>query len=117
MQYLPASLRDFLYEVKRPWPVGLLRRLFGCIVLGLEACHSAGVAHMDIKIENVNLTRKLVPVICDFGMSRQYHDQESNFGCTLKFAAPEAVDFYHGHMGPLHDWRRSDLWALGVMLY
>jgi len=57
MPYLPASLLELIFEGPDPtWPISFLRKIFACIVLGVETCHLAGVAHMDIKLSNVNLT-------------------------------------------------------------
>jgi len=90
----------------------------------LESAHSKRIIHRDIKPSNVFLTPRSQVKLLDFGLARRIHkDQldasgksdspltESNAVVgTLFYVAPEVL---------LHETAdaRSDLWALGVVLY
>ena len=43
------------------------RRIFMSLVDGVAYCHLAGVAHRDLKLENVMLTKEGAVKIVDFG--------------------------------------------------
>ncbi|HVU00500.1 MAG TPA: serine/threonine-protein kinase [Polyangiaceae bacterium] len=58
------------------------------ILSGLEAMHSVGVGHLDIKPSNVILRNDSTPVLVDFGLSGRHLRP----GCgTLEYCAPEVL--------------------------
>lgn len=58
------------------------------ILAGLEAMHSVGVGHLDLKPSNVILRAGQVPVLVDFGLS----GRQLRPGCgTLEYCAPEVL--------------------------
>ncbi len=58
------------------------------ILAGLEAMHSAGVGHLDIKPSNVIVRDGDTPVLVDFGLS----GRKLRPGCgTLDYCAPEVI--------------------------
>lgn len=58
------------------------------ILLGLEAMHSAGVGHLDVKPANVILRDEKTAVLVDFGLS----GRQLRPGCgTLEYCAPEVL--------------------------
>ena len=85
------------------------------VLRGLQAVHERGVVHRDLKPENVLLARagdQVVPKIVDFGVSKL--TAESSTGQTSiigspAYMAPEMLD--------QEPTPRSDLYAVGVMLY
>jgi predicted Ser/Thr protein kinase len=85
---------------------------------GLEAAHEKGVVHRDIKPANLMLIargdRQVHTTIMDFGLAQlaggsKLTQNDSTLG-TVAYMSPEQVE------GADTD-RRTDLWALGVVLY
>ena len=94
---------------------------------GLAHAHRHGVSHRDLKGENVVITPDGRAKILDFGLARSLAPQrlkelsesratfsavtaENVLAGTLSSMAPEVL------RGEQHD-ERSDIWALGVLLY
>ena len=90
----------------------------------LAHAHEHGVTHRDLKSTNVMITPKRGAKVLDFGLARMLdthqidalsHSQRSLTGegmiaGTLPYMAPELL---RGERGD----QRSDIWALGVLLY
>ena len=84
------------------------------IAAGLEEAHEHGIVHRDIKSENIIVNAKGRAVILDFGLARHkgktaLTDPGVAMG-TAPYMSPEQA------RGETVD-ARSDLWALGVVLY
>jgi serine/threonine-protein kinase len=86
---------------------------------GIAYAHERGVVHRDLKPENIFLARTddgVVPKVLDFGISKVKTD-------NLRATVTGAVFGTPGYMSPeqVHSFAeadaRSDVWALGVMLY
>jgi eukaryotic-like serine/threonine-protein kinase len=88
---------------------------------GLSAAHSAGVAHRDLKPDNVMVTREGRVKILDFGVAKRIEvpdaDAPTNAGTeagmvvgTVGYMAPEQV------RGEPVD-HRADIFSFGVVLY
>jgi serine/threonine protein kinase len=96
----------------RELPLGEVLRIAHEACLGLGAAHSVGVVHRDLKPENVMLADRRV-VLTDFGIARALNDAQATFDSvvgTPAYMAPEQVE------GQPVDGR-SDVYALGVMLF
>ncbi|MEM0962862.1 MAG: serine/threonine-protein kinase [Bacteroidota bacterium] len=93
---------------ERMWP--LLRQM----LLGLEAAHTVGVIHRDIKPRNVLLTTDDTVKLTDFGLAR-FSDSDATrtqaVAGTLAYMSPEQVRAL-----PSLD-HRSDLFSLGLVAY
>ncbi len=110
------TLRETIAEQPSPGRDVILRRarLVEDAAQALHVAHERGVVHRDIKPANIMLDSEGAPVLCDFGL---VHD-ESEAGLTRTgdvagtpaYMAPEQI------RGESVD-RRTDVYALGVVLY
>ena len=85
---------------------------FRQLIQAIKACHQSGVAHRDLKLENVFLEGNVLK-LGDFGMSRVVKPgQKVQEQCgTLAYAAPEILTDREYEPFPV------DIWGLGVILY
>jgi serine/threonine protein kinase len=116
------SLSDLIRE--GPLSIANARRYGMEIADALAHAHEHGVTHRDLKSTNVMITPKRGAKVLDFGLARMLdtheidalsHSQrsltgEGTIGGTLPYMAPELL---RGERGD----QRSDIWALGVLLY
>ena len=128
MQYVPGQPLDKLIA-KGPASLQLVLSVGIQIADGLTAAHSLGIFHRDLKPANVILTDGGLIKILDFGLARRLNPEDAEFdpsktarkpgpatatytarGGTIAYMAPE--QFVTGQSSV-----RSDLWALGVILY
>ncbi len=108
---------------KRELDLLRIQSYFKQLCLAVQYLHDMGLVHGDIKLENILLIEveeadpfcyKKV-LLSDFGLTRKPPD-ESLVNCgTIEYAAPELIssDFE----GCLVDPFKSDIWALGVVLF
>ena len=76
----------------------------------LEHAHALGLQHRDLKPSNIMVDAQLSPRILDFGLSSG-HPFRGHLKGTLNYVAPEQLD----PSQPID--RRTDVYALGVVLY
>ena len=68
----------------------LCRSLFAQILLGLHFMHhSCGLAHLDIKLENIVLDDKYMLKLIDFAYTDSIHEDLKIFRGTETYMAPE----------------------------
>jgi len=85
---------------------------------GLSHAHERGILHLDLKPANVLLTEDGQPMLLDFNLSRDTKLRSAasaSIGGTLQYMAPEHLEAFRGRGQPVD--ARSDLFALGVILY
>jgi serine/threonine-protein kinase len=114
MEYVPGrTLRDLLHERTRLRPREALDIIEG-VLSGLAAAHAAGIAHRDVKPENVLLGPAQSLKVADFGLARMLadatHTKSGLLIGTAAYLAPEQV------AGGRSDFR-TDVYATGVMLF
>lgn len=88
------------------------RQISRGVTEAVSELHRCGIAHCDIKPENVLLTSNNDPKLCDFNLSK-FIEKADNFvrGGSKPYAAPELFKFEEV------DFLRADIWSLGVMLF
>jgi len=97
-----------------PWPVSKCIDIAMGIAEGLREAHAKGIVHRDIKPGNIILTPRGQAKILDFGLASlgsQTHITKT--GTTLGTAAYMSPEQASGKEVD----NRSDIWALGVILY
>lgn len=109
-----------LSEVLASGPVGVDRaaRIALEVARALQAAHAHGVVHRDIEPSNVVLSRskgKDVAKVLDFGVARVFQGDESLTGFGVRLGTAEYMSPEYIEAGELDE--RSDLYALGVLLY
>jgi serine/threonine protein kinase len=113
MEYFRAGdLRKRMRAGMRPRPA--LRAAIG-IAKALEAMHSAGVLHRDIKPGNVMLREDGSLALIDFGMSKDTALELDVTDSGLIFGTPHYMSPEQGHGEPID--ARSDLYSLGVIVF
>ncbi|MGA2084253.1 MAG: protein kinase [Terracidiphilus sp.] len=129
MQYVPGENLDKLIA-RGPASLQLVLSVGIQIADGLQAAHTLGIFHRDLKPMNVMLTDGGLVKILDFGLARRLRPEDASFdpskpalardasiaatytarGGTIRYMAPE--QFVTGQSSV-----QSDVWALGVILY
>jgi eukaryotic-like serine/threonine-protein kinase len=114
MEHVPGqTLRDLLSSRGRLSPREALDVMAG-VLGGLAAAHDAGIAHRDVKPENVLLNDSGAVKVADFGLARLLvQTSQTKTGMiigTAAYLAPEQV------AGGAAD-ARTDVYAAGVMLF
>ena len=96
------------------------RPLFAQMLAGVQHMHSSGLAHMDLKLENLILTKQGVAKWLDFGLSvihqargesGSWEREAVPFSGSKAYCAPEAL------AGQAADGFAADVWSLGVCLF
>lgn len=91
---------------------GAVRVYFSQLCRALSYLHSKGIAHMDIKPENVFLDEHHNIKLGDFGCCETSIQKISgSLHGTIDYTAPEVI------LGECLDKRKADIWSLGIFLY
>jgi tRNA A-37 threonylcarbamoyl transferase component Bud32 len=120
MEYIKGiSLREYYNkEIKyqkniSPNKLILLKKIFKQIFSAMNYLHKNHIAHRDIKLENILLTKDEEIKIIDFGFG-MYNPEErlQNFFCgTPNYMAPE-ISMKQSYVG-----QYADMWSLGILFY
>ena len=116
-EYVPNG--ELLHFLENPENMNLTEnhicKIYQQIISGIEYLHEIGIAHRDLKLENILLNRDKNIKIIDFGLSNKYNKEngellQSSCGSPC-YAAPEMIKGiqYHG--------LDTDIWSSGILLY
>lgn len=133
-----ASQGDLFTQVSSAGslPSAVVRRRLFEIASALSHMHDNGLVHLDVKLENVVLTKHSVAKLIDFGCARHVdashplHSAHTSLGGTLHYLSPEAV-ITSSSKSTIDDDDDDDVvdddylkpspamdaWALGVLTY
>jgi serine/threonine protein kinase len=118
----PVPLPQPTPEARRA-PLGKLNytdavlTLFAQIADGLRAAHAEHIVHCDLKPANVLIADDGTAQLIDFGVALDTSDavDRMRLGGTRPYMSPEQLESFE--YGTLEHDERSDLYAVGVMLY
>ena len=86
--------------------------LFYQIVSAIAYCHASGIAHRDIKPQNIMIGKFPIVKVTDFGLCGMIENEPMTEFCgSLGYCSPECL-----FKAP-YDGKLSDIWSLGVTLY
>jgi len=90
------------------------KAIFKQIMEAVRYCHSRGVIHRDIKLENILMDATGKVTVIDFGLcdliSRPGQESEKFCG-SLDYVAPEVLS------SPTYNGKQADCFSLGVVLF
>ena len=91
----------------------IFKTIFKQIFEAMNYIHKRNIAHRDIKLENILMTRNYEIKIIDFGFG-MYNPQNKlqNFFCGTPNYMPPEIAFKKPYNG-----QKADLWSLGVLVY
>lgn len=93
--------------VRRQW-----KKIFRQLLRALKYLHRRGIAHRDVKPENIMVDRLFNVKLCDYGTVCEARDALSDAMCgTLPYIAPEVL------RGDEHCSMKADVWAAGITLF
>lgn len=114
MEYVDGQTLDEHIKSAGRLPAADALRIFRGIVEGVGYIHNNGIIHRDIKSNNIKITAGGDVKLLDFGIARADSSPKLTFVGdvvgTFQYLSPEQLT------GGTADVR-SDIWALGVLLY
>ncbi|KAJ3119735.1 hypothetical protein HK098_005201 [Nowakowskiella sp. JEL0407] len=112
MDYVPSGdLFDFICKGKMKEKDAA--KLFAQIVSAVFYLHSQGIAHRDLKLENILMDKKQNILLSDFGFATEFQtDRMLKTSCgSPHYAAPEIL------FDECYDGELAEVWSCGVILY
>lgn len=119
----PAIIMEYaelgtLAQVLRNGPALGLNMEFSLIMgisRGIQFLHKKDVIHRDIAARNILLNTDMVPMIADFGLSREVitgeeYSSTGSDSLPLKWMAPEAIK-------SSHFTKSTDIWSFGIVIW
>ncbi|KAL0205630.1 hypothetical protein P9112_000937 [Eukaryota sp. TZLM1-RC] len=106
----------FDYFTTMPSDEAIVRFYFRQIVDALEHCHSAGIVHRDLRLENLLVDDQGNLKMNDFGHAGFFKDPNWDL-----FSTTDAGSIYHlcpeQCLSRSYSGRARDIWSLGILLY
>ncbi|HEY4058409.1 MAG TPA: protein kinase [Kofleriaceae bacterium] len=95
---------------KKRMPFARAIELIVPVVRALVRAHAANIVHRDLKPENVMVTSTGTAKVLDFGIAQLVGNKDGRVAGTLPYMSPE-------QLGTDEVDHRSDLWAVGIILF
>jgi serine/threonine protein kinase len=118
MKYYPRgdllSLVSQLTSVNQTMPLTQTKRYARELLHAIQACHSLGIAHMDIKLDNILVAEDGRLILTDFGMAvtTRFHRKQQG---TMMYMAPEVYSpRFEGHR---YDTHNADMWSYAATIF
>jgi serine/threonine protein kinase len=93
-----------------PLDLKISARIVRGALQGLEHMHRRGIVHLDLKPQNIMVTRNHNVRLIDLGLAHEFADKQMDRLGTAAYIAPEQID-----RGPVD--ARTDLYALGCVFF
>ena len=115
-ELMTSDMRGLITEFSAPMEENQIKELFYQMLTSIEYCHSQGIVHRDIKLENflvdIDNDGTIIVKLSDFGLACKYEaDQPPTTKCgSILSVAPEMLikeTYCH----------KVDIWGLGIILY
>ena len=113
------SLRDYYNrEIRNQKGISehksmIFKKIFKQIFDAMNYLHKNNMAHRDIKLENILMTKEYEIKIIDFGFGMYNPENKlQNFFCGTPNYMPPEIAFKKPYIG-----QKADLWSLGVLVY
>jgi len=89
------------------------RYLFFQLVQTVQFCHSRGIFHRDLKLDNIRVTSQTTIKVLDFGLAGRPKEGEKFTDCvgSWEYTAPEILSRRAYYGAP------ADVYSMGVVLY
>ena len=124
MEYLGGGSLDGRIKRRKKLSVIEAVEIASQIGMALEYLHSKGIAHRDIKPDNVlfrvdiETTGRIEPVLVDFGIAAKLQRVGLQAGSVF-YMSPERLQVVQGRLPPerVTNQAAGDVYGLGVMLY
>src|SRR5437588_1242405 len=113
MEYLEGESLEKIVARKPALPLATKLGYVVQTCRALDYAHRRGVIHRDVKPANIVVTRDGIVKVVDFGIARLASTSQTQTGTllgTLAYMSPEQLRGQNADA-------RSDIWALGVVLY
>jgi len=130
MEYIDGDTLRRKLDVEGPLAPEVAARIAEQVALALAEVHrgtagtrrhpSRPLVHRDLKPENILIDGNGEAHVADFGLAAavaDMHDGAAGFGGTIPYMSPEQATAFRPGMSPAPIDTRSDIWALGVVLY
>ncbi|HUS26908.1 MAG TPA: protein kinase [Kofleriaceae bacterium] len=117
MEYLDGASLGAIVRREKRLALGTLSRIVSEVLAALGAAHAKAIIHRDLKPDNVFVSPSGRVTVLDFGVAKLAADAEG-FGSTQTgslLGTPAYMSPEQARSQPLD--ARSDLYAVGVMLY
>jgi len=111
-EYAPyKDFYDAVMKTKIPFDEVLIRTYFHQLIDGLEYLHSLGIAHLDIKLENLLIGENFKLKIIDFDLACHESDPDILSRGTKFYRAPEILK------SECKNYFAADVYSAGIILF